>query len=50
MKTAVDAIHIGKDRAFNRRFLAMCSHYLVEKRTFIVSDKRSLAACRERLS
>jgi transposase len=30
MKTAVDAIHIGKDRAFNRRFLAMCSHYLVE--------------------
>jgi transposase len=30
MKTAVDAIHVGKDRAFNRRFLAMCSHYLVE--------------------
>jgi hypothetical protein len=30
MKTAVDAIQVGKDRAFNRRFLAMCSHYLVE--------------------
>ena len=30
MKTAVDAIHVGKARAFNRRFLSMCSHYLVE--------------------
>jgi transposase len=30
MKTAVDAIYVGKDRAFNRRFLQMCSHYLVE--------------------
>ena len=30
MKTAVDAIYVGKDRAFNRRFLAMCSHHLVE--------------------
>jgi transposase len=30
MKTAVDAIYIGKERAFNRRFLAMCSHHLVE--------------------
>jgi transposase len=30
MKTAVQAILIGKDRAFNRRFLQMCNHYLVE--------------------
>ncbi|NJM34581.1 MAG: ATP-binding protein [Rhodomicrobium sp.] len=32
-------------RQFNRRFLQMLSHHLVEERTFIVSDKRSLAAC-----
>jgi transposase len=30
MKTAVDAVLVGKDRAFNRRFAQMCSHYLVE--------------------
>src|ERR1700741_2220969 len=30
MKTAVDAVFIGKDRQFNRRFLQMCGHYLVE--------------------
>ena len=30
MKTAVDAIFIGKARAYNRRFLQMCSHHLVE--------------------
>jgi hypothetical protein len=30
MKTAVDAIFIGKERAYNRRFLQMCGHYLVE--------------------
>jgi transposase len=36
MKTAVDAIFVGQstgrglDRQFNRRFLQMCSHYLVE--------------------
>jgi transposase len=30
MKTAVDAIFAGKERAYNRRFLQMCSHYLVE--------------------
>ena len=30
MKTAVDAIYAGKDRQFNRRFLQMMSHYLVE--------------------
>jgi transposase len=26
MKTAVDAVFIGKDRQFNRRFLRMCGH------------------------
>jgi transposase len=30
MKTAVDAIFVGKDRQYNRRFLQMCSHYLVD--------------------
>jgi len=30
MKTAVDAVFVGKDRAYNRRFLRMCGHYLVE--------------------
>lgn len=30
MKTAVETVFLGKDRAFNRRFLQMCSHYLVE--------------------
>ena len=30
MKTAVDAILVGRDRAYNRRFLQMCSHYLVD--------------------
>ena len=30
MKTAVEAVFVGKDRQFNRRFLQMCGHYLVE--------------------
>ena len=30
MKTAVETIFIGKDRQFNRRFLQMCSHHLVD--------------------
>jgi transposase len=30
MKTAVEAILVGRDRTYNRRFLQMCSHYLVE--------------------
>lgn len=30
MKTAVDAILVGRDRSYNRRFLQMCSHYLVD--------------------
>jgi transposase len=30
MKTAVDTILVGRDRAYNRRFLQMCSHYLVD--------------------
>jgi transposase len=32
MKTAVDGIFAGKERAYNRRFLAMCNHHLVEPR------------------
>jgi len=30
LKTAVDAVFLGKDRRFNRRFLQMCGHYLIE--------------------
>ena len=30
MKTAVDAIFAGKERQYNRRFLQMCSHHLVD--------------------
>src|SRR5262245_56870517 len=30
MKTAVEAIFVGKDRLYNRRFLQMCSHFLIE--------------------
>lgn len=30
MKTAVDAVFVGKERKFNRRFVQMCAHYLVE--------------------
>jgi transposase len=30
MKTAVETILVGKERVYNRRFLQMCSHYLVD--------------------
>ena len=30
MKTAVDAIFVGKERTYNRRFVQMCNHYLIE--------------------
>ena len=30
MKTAVETIFAGKDRQYNRRFLQLCSHHLVE--------------------
>jgi len=30
MKTAVEAIFVSKERLYNRRFLQICSHYLVE--------------------
>ena len=30
MKTAVETVFIGKDRRFNRGFLQMCGHYLIE--------------------
>jgi hypothetical protein len=29
-KTAVDALFVGRERAYNRRFLQMCGHYLVD--------------------
>ena len=30
MSTAVDAILVGKERRFNKAFLQMCSHHLIE--------------------
>src|SRR3546814_19710844 len=30
MKTAVTSVFTGKERVFNRRFLVMASHYMVE--------------------
>jgi transposase len=30
MKTVVETVFVGKDRLYNRRFLQMCGHYLVE--------------------
>ena len=30
MKTAVEAIFVGKARQYNRRFLQLCSHHLIE--------------------
>src|SRR5256886_2188170 len=30
MKTAVETVFVGKDRLYNRRFLQMCSHYIIE--------------------
>lgn len=30
MKTAVEAVFTGKERHYNRRFLQMWSHYLVQ--------------------
>jgi transposase len=30
MKTAVETILVGRERAYNRRFQQMCSHYLVD--------------------
>ena len=30
MKTAVDAIFLGRERQYNRRFAQMCGHYLVD--------------------
>ena len=30
MKTAVESVFIGKDRQYNRRFVRMCGHYLVD--------------------
>lgn len=30
MRTAVEAVFLGKNRQFNRRFAQMCGHYLIE--------------------
>ena len=30
MKTAVETVFVGRERAYNRRFLRICSHYLAD--------------------
>jgi transposase len=30
MKTAVGTVFVGKDRQYNRRFLQMCAHHLID--------------------
>jgi hypothetical protein len=30
IKTAVETVFVGRERAYNRRFLRICSHYLVD--------------------
>src|SRR5215470_896000 len=39
MKTAVETVLLGKDRQFNRRFLRMCGHYLVEHQVGLVRER-----------
>jgi transposase len=38
MKTAVEAVFLGKDRQFNRRFLRMCEPLRVSRRRFCLSQ------------
>lgn len=44
MKAAVDAIFVGKEWAYNRRFLQMCSHYLVDTVENLISLSTKPAA------
>jgi hypothetical protein len=30
LTTAVETVFVGRERAYNRRFLRICSHYLVD--------------------
>src|SRR5271155_4890776 len=46
MKTTVETIFIGKDRQYNRRFLQMCAHPLVDP----VASNRNCGRCRDRLA
>ena len=46
MKTAVTAVFIGKERAYNRRFMEMCSHHLVEPVACIVDLPAGVAMWR----
>jgi len=39
----VDAIFVGKERRYNRRFLVMCNHYLIEP-TDVPPDQQALRA------
>ena len=39
MKTAVNAVFTGKKRDYNRRFLEMCSHHLVEPVAFTRAER-----------
>jgi hypothetical protein len=40
VKTAVETIFIGKDRQYNRRFLQMCAHNLVDPVAWVTAVRR----------
>ena len=40
MRTAVDGVFPGKDRAWNARFLRMCSHHLVEPTAYTPDPRK----------
>lgn len=48
MKTAVEAVFSGKERHYNRRFLQMCSHYLVQPVACTPASGWVEPACRHR--
>jgi transposase len=45
-KTVVETVFVGKERQFNRRFLRMCSHYLVEPVACTPAGKRGRSRTR----
>jgi transposase len=46
MKTAVETIFVGKERQYNRRFLQMCAHHLVDPVACTPASKRAKSRTR----
>ena len=49
MKTAVSMVFVGKERAYNRRFLELCSHHLVEPVACTLDPSRKSGGALHRL-